>query len=483
MPAPAAAKTVVLPRTLVSKAVSETVYGRTAEGQLAPKDNRQTINDTLLAIRNRNSMVETLRALDARNGTFSSAVFSFVEVAMSGYRVKAFNTQTGQFDYAGSLLASQLIASFDTLFDYTRGFGAKLTFDTLLEQSLLETLFTAGLCHELVLDKQRLPDTINIFPYETIDWKNKGGRKVPEQRRTQGDPVELDLPTIFITELHKQGSRAYADSMLAAGVNPAVSYNEFVEEMRRAVRRQGHSRLTITISVEQVMAALTQETKDDPAKLQAALDAVKNKIESELKSINPEDCLVMYDSVEADLIRSDGEKSDYVPLIEMMSGQLATSLKTNPSMLGLRMQGSQSLSNTESLIFLKIARSLHRPCEANLSRALTLMARLFGQDVFVKLLFNPINLRPQDELEAFSTMRTARIYELLSEGFISDEEAAWELDTGPRAPGAPKLSGTGFHRGRGAAAASNAANVSPNADPQGRALQPDTPAKGGGKSQ
>jgi hypothetical protein len=250
--------------------------------------------------------------------------------------------------------------------------------------------------------------------------------------------------------------------------------------MRRAVRRQGHGRMVLTISLETVMAALPEEIKADNVKLQSALDDIKNRIETELGGINPEDALVMYDTVTTEMLKGEGEKSDYVPLIETMSGQLAMSLKTPPSILGLRLEGSQSLSNTESLIFLKTANSVRRPTEVNMSRILTLASRLFGSDVYVEFKFNPIDLRPELELEAFKTMRQQRILELLSEGFITDEEAGWELGTGVRAPGAPKLSGTAFLRG---SKAIDAKDASPNDDPQGRALQSSSPKKAGGKSQ
>jgi hypothetical protein len=473
-----------LPRSLVNKAVTETVFDRAGADQVVPRDNRQTVNEAISASRARNNLIGSIRDLYSREGTFSSAAFSFVEVALSGYSAKAYNTQTGQFDLAGSLMARQIIAGFDTLFDYSQGYGDKTSFESLLEQSLLEVVLTSALCQELVLDKARFPTKINTIPFETIDWKNVGSgpkaKKVPQQNRSQGDPVVLDTPTVFISELHRQANRAYSDSMLSAGVNNTYTYGEFLEEMRRAVRRQGHGRLVLKISIETVMAALPPEIKADKTKLQNALDAVKTKIEENLKGMNPEDALVIYDTVTPDMLKAQGEKSDYVPLIETLSGLLATSLKSNPSMLGLRMQGSQSLSNTESLVFLKIANAARRPVETNLSRILTLAARLYGADVYIKFRFDPINLRPDLELEAFKTMRQARTLELLSEGFLTDDEAAWDLGTGPRAPGAPPLAGTGFRRGSGGI---NANDASPNADPQGRALQSDEPKKAGGASQ
>lgn len=483
MPA-ATSQPIVLPRSLVNKAVTETVFDRAGADQVVPRDNRQTVNEAISASRARNSLIGSIRELYSREGTFSSAAFSFVEVALSGYSAKAYNTQTGQFDLAGSLMARQIIAGFDTLFDYSQGYGDKTSFESLLEQSLLEVVLTSALCQELVLDKARFPTKINTIPFETIDWRNIGSgpkaKKVPQQNRSQGDPVLLDFPTVFISELHRQANRAYSDSMLSAGVNNTYTYGEFLEEMRRAVRRQGHGRLVLKISIETVMAALPPDIKADKDKLQKALDAVKANIEENLKGMNPEDALVVYDTVTPDMLKAQGEKSDYVPLIETLSGLLATSLKSNPSMLGLRMQGSQSLSNTESLVFLKIANAARRPVETNMSRILTLAARLYGADVYIKFRFDPINLRPDLELEAFKTMRQARTLELLSEGFLTDDEAAWDLGTGPRAPGAPPLAGTGFRRG---GAGIKAEDASPNADPQGRALQSDEPKKAGGASQ
>jgi hypothetical protein len=473
-------QTVVLPNRLVNKAVTETVADRAGAGQNVPRDSRQTVNESITVARQSNNLITSLRSLYSRDGTFSTAVFNFVEVAMSGHSVKAYNTKTSQFDLQGSLLAEQIIASMDTLYDYSLGYGDKDGMNPLLERCILETLLTGTLANELVLNKARLPEKVLVIPFETMEWKNGKGKRFPIQNRSQGDPVQLDLATIFVTELHRQANRAYADSMLAAGVNSTMQYAEFIQEMRRAVRRQGHGRMILTISLETVMAALPEEIKADNEKLQRALDDIKDRIESELGGLNPEDALVMYDTVTTDMLKGEGEKSDYVPLIETMSGQLAMSLKTPPSILGLRLEGSQSLSNTESLIFLKTANSVRRPTEVNMSRILTLAARLFGSDVYVDFKFNPIDLRPELELEAFKTMRQQRILELLSEGFITDEEAGWELGTGVRAPGAPKLSGTAFLRGSKAV---DAKDASPNADPQGRALQSSSPKKAGGKSQ
>jgi hypothetical protein len=78
------------------------------------------------------------------------------------------------------------------------------------------------------------------------------------------------------------------------------------------------------------------------------------------------------------------------------------------------------------------------------SRALTLCVRLYGVDAVVEFRYDKPNLRPESELEAFTSMRQSRILEQLSLGMITDAEANLDL-TGTLPPaGAQKLSGTMF---------------------------------------
>ncbi len=472
---------VVLPTRLVNKAVANTPVSGYDKDNAVPKDNTRAANQSIAAFRTQNSDIAAVRSLDLLDGTVSSAIFSFVEIANSPFKVTAFDTLTHQFSEPGTQMARSVLASLDTLYDYSKGYADKRSLTATIETALVEVIQTGALAAELVLDKMRLPERINIVPYETLEWVSRGdGTKYPRQLSSTGDPIPLDLPNFFVSELHKQAGKAYATTMMSAALNSSYHFNEFLEDMRRAVRRQGHGRLNVKLISEQVRAAAPDDVKADPAKMQQWMSTVLDQVTEALKGLNPEDALVFFDSAEVDLIKGEGEKADYVPLLNALSGQHATSLKTSPSILGLRLSGSQSLSNTESLVFLKVARGIQRPIEEVMSRMLTLATRLYGVDVYVRFHFEGINLRPEDELEAFKTMNQDRIFNLLSEGFLTDEEAAQILGTGPRAPGAPPLSGTGFMRKN---AGIDASQASPNSDPQGRALQPSTPSKAGGSSQ
>ena len=185
--------------------------------------------------------------------------------------------------------------------------------------------------------------------------------------------------------------------------------------------------------------------------------------------------------MEIDAIKMAGEKQDFVPLLNAISGLQATNLKAPPSILGLRLEGSQSLSNTESMVFLKVAASIRKPVEDVMSRALTLGVRLYGQNAYVVFEFDPIDLRPENEVEAFRVMRQSRILEQLSLGLISDDEAFIQLGLEYSPAGYKPLSGTMFYKAD--ASAEQASKASPNSDPQGKALQSDQPKKAGGASQ
>jgi hypothetical protein len=422
-----------------------------------------------------------MRLMARIDGTLSAAVYDMVQVANSGVRVKAFNSADNTFSPDGTRVASSILASMDTLYDYSVGYADKRPLDLVIESALREVILTGGIAGELVMSKLRLPERINLVPIEEIRYKVRlDGSKFPVQTGVGGKDIELNIPNFWVMESHLEANSAYPKSMLEAALSVNFHYLEFVQDMRRTLRKAGHSRPVVILDLEMVNASATEEVRKDPAKLRAYQEEVRDGVASVYSSLEPEDALIIYNvASEVKELDSKGEKSDYTELLYALAGMLATSLKTHPSILGLRLQGSQSLSNTESLIYLKVAESIQNPVQWLLSRAMTLATRLYGVDVYVQVEFNPISLRPKEELEAFATMKEQRILNRLSLGLLSDEEAAYELGLPGLPAGFKPLSGTMFL----SPTQNKASDVTPNADPMGRALQSDQPKKAGGKSQ
>lgn len=473
---------VVLPKTLAGKVKSRPEYASVERGEAIINPNDTYLQQSIQNLRNRNQIIPALRRLGEENGNFSSALFNLVQIANSGWKVEVFDTNTHNFSQTGLEVTMSIIASMDTLYDYTKKFSDKKPLSATIESLLRETSLTSGCGLELVLDKARLPDKLQPVNYGNLEWMSDGeGGRYPRQKAVGGgDPIDLNISTFWVGELHKEADKAYATPMFKAALNMVYYYDEFIEEMRRTVRKAGHGRMTVSLIAEKIRASAPLEIQKDPAKLQAYMALVKSDVEDSLAELEPEDSVVAYDSAEFKTHSAVGTKSDYAPMLKQLSGMTATSMKTQPSVVGMRMEGSQSLSNTESLVYLKSATSIQGPVEQVMSRALTLATRLLGQDVYVKFTFNPINLRPEDELEAFKTMKKNNILDLLSIGMITDEKAFSDLDL-PFIPGLG-LSGSGFWD---SGSSSNTNEPTPNGDPMGRALQPDNkiPRKGGGKSQ
>jgi len=472
---------VVLPRKLAKKATTSTAHSRYDKDSLIPNQNSPIYDSTIQSLRNGGAVATALRLLTRKEGTLSSAVFSFVEIAKSGLVIKAYDNGTTSFNPEASELAKSLFAEIDTLSDYTIGYADMMTTAQLEETMLREVVLTNQVAGELVLNKAQLPDKIVLVPFESLQWKSDGeGGRYPVQlgQYTGVGEVPLNIPSFWVSSLHQDMTQSYASPMLEAALGMTYYFEEFVQDMRRVVRKSGHSRTVVTLDSEKVIASAPKDIQTDATKLRTFMEEVSTQVQDVLSGLEPEDALVVYDTADTALLTEKGVKQDYTDLLSTISGQLATSLKSHPSILGLRLEGSQSLSNTESLIFLKIAKAIQRPVDDVLSRAMTLAVRLFGVEAYVKVTHKPINLRPEDELEAYNTMRQTRILEQLSLGLISDQAAAAEL--GIELPdGYVELSGTMFHNKSG-----NLAQEIPGTQgAQQKALVPDTPAKGGGKSQ
>lgn len=480
-------KKVIPPRRLLNKALTRTIYSRYDKEAVVPNNNISVDQIDSNALRsNFVDSATAIRLLARKNGNVGSSVFSFVEIAKSGVDIKGYTTNTNIYSPEATQIARSVRAQMDTVYDYSKGYADIMSFDSLIETLLREAVITSQVSAELVLDKARLPYKIAPIAYETIRWVSRGdGSVYPEQQLAAADgeaTISLDIPNFWTSAVHKDLTKTYVTPMLEPAISMATYYDQFIDDMRRAVRITGHSRLVVSLDAEKILSALPADAFDDDSKKQEFLETQRTAVETIVQSLEPEDALVTYDSVGVEDVQTKDVKADYTQLLTAISGMLATSLKSHPSILGLRLEGSQSLSNTESLVFLKIAKGIQKPVEEVLSRALTLAIRLYGVDGYVKVKFKPINLRPEDELEAYRTMKQQRILEQLSLGLITDEQAAEELDLGELPAGYTPLSGTMFQdKSNNSTDLSTAVGVSK--DGQGNALSPNTPKKAGGESQ
>jgi hypothetical protein len=442
---------VTLPRKVIASKVRLSDPGFSREDGATITDSEQSfLNDSIKTLRAIDPIL-AIRALSRFNGVFSTAVASYIELGMSGYTISGYVAGTNDFDPVATAAAFSILAATDTLYDYTVGYGDKQSLDSLLETLLKEATQTGACSMELVLNRFRLPERMVSVPTTSLEpHSKKEGTKFFEQIPVgftpgQSGNINLDIPTFFYASVHQQSNNVFARSPMEAALQTVFVFGEFLEDVYRILRKSGHSRMVVKILQAEAKKGAPPEAQNDPKAMQTYLEGIRTQIETILSGLEPEEALVMYDTAEVSVLGQKGEKSDYTGLMDAFSGMLATSLKSMPSTLGLRISGSQSLSNTESLVFLKMVRMIQRPVETVISRALTLSTRLLaGTDSYIKFKFNAVDIRPESELSAHRSVDTQNILRKLSLGFISDEEASHLLGTGPLPAGFIPLSGTRF---------------------------------------
>lgn len=470
------------PKKTPNKAQSQVVGQNTSAGsEITNPDQRYTFRtgrDLLTLINSGNSTAAVRTMARTSDSTVSSDISTKATIANSGFKITAFNATSLEFDPEATIAAANVLKSLGRVYDYTKGFVAKPSISEVLHRLLVDTQITGAPAIELVMDKDRLPSYISTMAYDYIKKIAKNdGAWFPRQAIPQQDEVDLDYPNIFISEMLRDSGSAYAISPVIPALPDVFDLRTFKDDMQRAVNRAGHGRLVVSLDYEAVFKSLPEEVQSaDKDVVYAEMEKVRSDVQGVIDELEPQDALVTWDSAEAAVQDGSGSRADYKPLLETKLSQLASALKSNSSALGLRIEGSQSLSNTESLIYLKQCAGIQKPVEDVMTRMLTFACRILGMDVTVDFKFRDINLRPEDELEAFKSSRHSRYRKDLSDGLITD---AYFYHITELPPQQSTLSGTGFESG------TQQGIPETTSGPQENKLQPDSdvPRRGGGSDQ
>lgn len=466
---------VVLPRNnLAGKSRAKRPGSDLDRGQSIRNENAQYVAKSINEIRTRADVNTIIRELLREEGIFSAAGNAMVSLASSsGYRLAGFDS-AGAMDLDVMGLAYVLMDRLNTHHDYSLGYNDKASVNSLLGTLALDVVSSGGCGVELVLNQDFSPQRLVPVGYSTIEWASDGkGGRYPTQDNGE---LELNLPTVFMAEHHRHAGEAYAHSILRPGLANTVYFQEFLEDTRKAVNRVGHSRMVATLMAEKLAASAPQDVKNDDEKMQEYLSDQYDAVLSALEGLEPEDAVITFDSVEFSVEDVGGSKTDYTPLLATLGNMQGASLKTPATVTGLRADGGQGLSNAETLVYLKTVDSVRISVEEVLSRALTLSVRLLGIEGSIQFEFLPINLRPDDELEAYRGTQQKRVLERLSYGLINDAEACYELGIRPQGLQA-NLSGTRFYNQK------SGTEEGERGSSTGRALNPGTPSQSGGDDQ
>lgn len=452
-----------------------------------PRTDRRLATTDIARLSRGQSTNEFLRELAHASPDLSASVNAHLRLAITDQYFAVARNPDGTFNREGTNLVQQILTRFDTLPAEYKGFAGVGSMRTNSE-TLAKELRIYGACAcELVLGADRLPLRIQPLSATGIQFKPDGDRLKPFQE-VGGEEVDLDIPTFFYCALDMETLTAYPSSPMEAAIKPALFAEEFQNQLMRVTRRAVHPRTMVKINTERFRKYAPPAVLHDEEAYATYQNEVQSAVENTINGLNPEDALVYFDIIEP--FRETGGNislnREWEVLKEYAEARMASGSHTMPAVLGHGV-GSSNIASTETLLFIKnVEGSVQFKLNEIYSRLLTLAVRLYGLDVYVEFWYEPIDMRPDSELEAFKALKQSRILELLSIGMMGDEEASIEL-TGKLPPaGAPTLSGTFFKTamvaGAGGHNAEGASKPTNDGSTLNQNLNPDTPTSGRGQN-
>ncbi len=408
---------------------------------------RATLNTDINTLRVSTSTRETIRQFIKSSPDLSAAVVSYIRTGItSGYTAPAKNMD-GTFNPEATAAAAQVITRMNILNDYTIGFDGSPSLRSLCETWAKELLTYGAMAGELVLDKVRLPDFIQAISVSqvTLHPSSDGKRLIPHQK-VGGEDIELDIPTFFMVTLDQDPLNAYSESPIESSLQAVLASGDFMNDIRRIVKKAIHPRVVVTIDEERFRKTIPQDMLHDSEKLSAYMNTIISNLAEQVNGLEPEDALVVFDTIGVEVLDHGNTQlhNEYKVIQGLLDAKMITGAKVLPTILG-QAGATANTASAEVLMFMKyVEGSVWGKLNEMLSKILTLAVRLLGHDVYIDFSFNPIDLRPDAELESFKALKQSRVLELLSLGLISDEEASIQL-TGHLPPqGYKPMSGTGF---------------------------------------
>lgn len=426
---------------------------------------RRLANKDITEYRGGASTRSTLRDFRMSSPDLSAAVAAYLRTGITkGFTMIAYNAD-GTVNPEATQAAASIRARLDVLNDYTIGFDSDLSIRSVSEAWGIE-LVTYGSCSgELVLDKSRLP--YSVTPISTTQIKfypsKDGTRRVPKQE-IAGEKFELDVPTFFYVALDQDLLDPYSTSPIETALQPVLFSADFLNDVRRIVKKVIHPRQVVTIDEEVFRKYLPPDIFGDQDKVREHMDTVLQDLQEQINSLSPEDALVFFSSIGIEILDRGNTSLDreYATVQEIADAKLTAGTRVLPTVLG-KSGGTSNTASSEVLLFMKtVEGTVWSKLNEMWSKIMTLGVRLMGHDVYVIFEYDPIDLRPTMELEAFQAMRQSRYLDLLSLGMIGDEEACVRL-TGHLPPAGYKpLSGTGFRPATSVAPAGDGFNGASN---------------------
>lgn len=425
-----------------------------ATSALSQTDRRLT-NKDLTTYRTGADTKTVIRDLAAASPDMAATINAYLRVGIPDRYTVLARDPDGVINVEATKMAQEMLRRLTFIGDPSLGYNPVTDLQSISESMAKELLFDGAMAMELVLDKTRTPTWFQPVSVTKLKWYEEDQGAYPVQV-LGGNEVKLDIPTFFYVAVDQDLLTAYASSYVEAAIQPILADMQFLNDLRKSMTRVIQPRLIASIVEDKVKKTIPPDILNDPDKLSNFYSSLITQLEDVLNGLSSEDALVSFDSVDFNLLSTQGGSQNIGDTLatvqKLLESKVAAGTKSLPSVLGRDSNGTTA--TVGSMLFLKNANIIRTKLNLLYSRALTTAVRLMAMDVHVEFKYAEIDLRPQAELEAYKSMEQSRILEQLSLGFITDEEASIMLTGNLPRDGHTPLAGTMF-KGGGQAASAN----------------------------
>ncbi len=461
---------VLVPGRLKPKGTAVTPsYNRENPAEVLPvPEYRQHLTD-ILGQRQQLTSQELLVQVVESDPDASSALNAYLTVADVMPTVKVFDPD-GQLDREGHKVVNQILQLLEVRQDYSKGFQLKPSLRTIAEELRYMLLVRGGISVEAVYGPMLELTEMRVIDVGSLRWVEKSpGLLVPYQDVGSGDPMPLDIPTLFVNFYRKSPLSRYPVGAFVSAINTIAARQQVINDLYRIMQLNGYPRIDIKLVEEIIIKNAPADVRSDPMKTRAYLAARRNEVMSQFAAIRADQPVVHYDSAEVSMLNDKNPAAglNVDSIIAALNAQNQAGLRTMATVLG-RGESGVNTATVEATLFALNAGSLNKPIGELLSALLTQALRLQGSESRVVVEYPQIELRSDYELEAQRNLRANRLRTDLSDGLITDDEYHLWLYGRIRPDNVPELSGTGFMNQ--AAMVVDAEKVSPNDDPLGKSV-------------
>lgn len=416
------------------------------ENTLTLPDYRDHLSD-IFDTRQASDSRELLKKLFVHDPDVSAAVNAFLTVANTE-PIFVCKDIDGLVDRNAQKDLNTILTALTTRFDYSTGFELRPSIRAISENMRYMTLLRGAVATELVLNKEQLPSQIRMVDFATIEFFEKEPNlyKPIQAPPNADDPIDLDIPTFFVSYFRRDPTSVYSTSPFVSSINTVAARQQVVNDLYRIMRFTGYPRIEVTVMEEVLLKNAPADVQNDPSKKASWVNEQITSLSSRLSNLRPEQAFVHTDSIQAKILNDKNPSAgiDVDSIIGALNAQNQAALRTMSTILG-RGESGVNTASVEARLFTMTAEEINEPVAQSWSQMLTMAIRLVGhENTFVECKFRPAEMRPATELEAQMQMRQTRLRTDLSDGIITDDEYHLEMYGRIRPDNAPELSGTDF---------------------------------------